>query len=1103
VLLIISMKTKTRIEDHYIGVIVLVLMMILVLTLGSATAATTGNTSKLVSAHNSTNSEQLLNTQDKSSSSTFKVENQFRSAGSDGYPNPGKVISSANYTKWVWTNIIITNNGPDDSNITIQDHGTGFIFYNPKIGWNGWVRINDGTGWKEDTNFDIKTGTGTYFLQNGSSYQIAILGYVNNTGTIRNDVTETHQDTSGPDVYPSAYTTLEVPDAAIIRLSGEFRSTLNGPSIKSAKYKSWIYSVTCAKNQGPNNSKALFRIDTYGLSPNGTYAVSRDNGKTWDFGDDSFDLKSGLWNTTIQSNGSWLIAVYSKITKSDLPRSTVYLLSQDVYNPYGADNVRPKCLIVFDDGNEQQYSTAFKYMQRLGITGTVYINGYNIGTKGILTISELKEMAEAGWVIGNHGYNHENLIYLSDEDINSEISEGINYLTSIGLPDGALNLAYPGGYYNDDVLDIMKKLGVLTGRSTNGELIYSLNGMDLYRLPSYTILNTTSVSDVKGYVDNAIDSGSTIILLFHNIAPYSLDSYVYPYSNFKAVMDYIYSTGINCMNINQLYFQATDVPINIPPSDLGTNTIISGVESNGFFNVTSYLTVPMPTADVGVKVNASNNSPDYGDKITFTITVTNNGPDAAENVTVGDWLNGDLFKYISDDANGTYDPNTVIWTVGDLENGESKILNILVQIITSNTNIENIATYNSGSTDDSNMDNNYQVIDLWVAPRTYITVNSANAYIGDSVKLIITLVDENYNPLVNKVVNLDINGVGYDATTNSNGLATIIYTPDKTGTYNLKVTFYKNSDFSSSSNSNVLTVSKIPTSINCTNSTGYKGDTTVLTARLQDEKSKKYLANKTMVFMINGNAVGTAKTDLNGVAQLYYNLLQNPGSYNLTALFNQDTIYSTSYMTKTLTVLSIPISIKLNSTTGYLQDTVQIIATLGNSRNKTAVSNKTIQFYVSKKLVGSTVTNKSGIAIFNYNINLNTSGKYTLTGLMLEDGLYTGSKASVNLTVKRILTTISSSATQSTTSRISSNNESIIKFQAQLKNSHNNRLLSGKEVNFFLNGKLIGKSKTNNSGIATFHYKSKPTTKIQTLKVYFASDNTYIGSSTTKKIQIK
>ncbi len=690
-----------------ISLIFVFLLMVILCTTSFSSAAATGNTSSIsTNTHQASYSNEIASSPSKSAN--FTITNEFRDAGSDTYPNPGKVVTKANYTSWVWTNIVIKNNGPDDSNITIKDQGLGFVFYNTKIGWNGWVRINDGTGWKKDNNFDFKTGTGTYWITNGSTLQIAILGYVNQTGTIKNEVKEISQDTNGPNIYPSATKTLNVPDAAIIRLKGEFRSSLNGSPIKNAVYKDWIYSVTKATNQGPNKANVKFKITTSGLTSNGTYALSRDNGLTWIFNDSSYDPETKIWNINIPSNTTWLLAIYAKVTSSGNLNSTVSQLSQDVYNPYGSDNSKPKCLIVFDDGNEAQYSIAYQYMQSKGIIGTLYINGYNIGTDGVLSVKELQEMSDAGWIIGNHAYEHVDLSSLTKEEVSKVISEGINYLKSIGLSDGAYNLAYPGGYYSEDAFDVMQKLGVLTGRTTVGQLIYSLNGLNLYLIPSYTILNSTSVSSVKGYVDSAIQSGSTIVLLFHNIATQSNDEYVYTSDNFKEIIDYIQSTGIECLNINQLYSQSTDIPVSIPPNDLDLTTFIPGTDSGQTFDITSNLYVPAPIADVEIKINSSNLHPHYGENVTLTIQVKNNGPNSAENVTVGEWFNENYFKYISDNGNGKFDPNTAIWNVGDLDNGVTKILKIVVQIVAQDGTISNIATYNSGDTEDSNLTNNYQ-----------------------------------------------------------------------------------------------------------------------------------------------------------------------------------------------------------------------------------------------------------------------------------------------------------------------------------------------------------------------------------------------------------
>jgi hypothetical protein len=46
----------------------------------------------------------------------------------------------------------------------------------------------------------------------------------------------------------------------------------------------------------------------------------------------------------------------------------------------------------------------------------------------------------------------------------------------------------------------MKELNIKTGRTTVGKLISNLNALNLYQIPAYTILNTTTVSTVESYV---------------------------------------------------------------------------------------------------------------------------------------------------------------------------------------------------------------------------------------------------------------------------------------------------------------------------------------------------------------------------------------------------------------------------------------------------------------------------------------------------------------------------------------------------------------------------------------------------------------------------
>ena len=90
----------------------------------------------------------------------------------------------------------------------------------------------------------------------------------------------------------------------------------------------------------------------------------------------------------------------------------------------------------------------------------------------------------------------------------------------------------------------------------------------------------------------------------------------------------------------------------------------------------------------------SNSTPKYNDIITFTVTVTNNGPDTAQNVAISEWLSNGYLTYISDDSQGALNLNNGIWTIGTLNSGATATLHIVAKVNTPNTTITNTATYN-------------------------------------------------------------------------------------------------------------------------------------------------------------------------------------------------------------------------------------------------------------------------------------------------------------------------------------------------------------------------------------------------------------------------
>ena len=113
------------------------------------------------------------------------------------------------------------------------------------------------------------------------------------------------------------------------------------------------------------------------------------------------------------------------------------------------------------------------------------------------------------------------------------------------------------------------------------------------------------------------------------------------------------------------------------------NAIVSG-----YGNVTNSLVVGNKTTGVNVTVpeinpdkTANITNPNFGDKVDYTVTVTNDGMGDANNVVIVDRL-GEGLTFVSASDNGVWDPvkRTVTWIV-DLAKGESKVFSVIATVV--------------------------------------------------------------------------------------------------------------------------------------------------------------------------------------------------------------------------------------------------------------------------------------------------------------------------------------------------------------------------------------------------------------------------------------
>jgi uncharacterized repeat protein (TIGR01451 family) len=157
-----------------------------------------------------------------------------------------------------------------------------------------------------------------------------------------------------------------------------------------------------------------------------------------------------------------------------------------------------------------------------------------------------------------------------------------------------------------------------------------------------------------------------------------------------------------------------------------------------------------------------NSSPNLKDNVTFTITVTNDGPDGATGVAVADTLPAGLSFVGSNPSQGNYDRVGGTWTIGALGVGQSVTLQLTAKVDTVGTKINTAQVsaadqYDPDSTpanDDPSEDDQdsarltLQLVDLSLTKK----VDEARPEIGDVVTFTIAVHNAGPNTATNVAV---------------------------------------------------------------------------------------------------------------------------------------------------------------------------------------------------------------------------------------------------------------------------------------------------------------------------------------------------------------
>src|SRR4029434_3329297 len=97
-------------------------------------------------------------------------------------------------------------------------------------------------------------------------------------------------------------------------------------------------------------------------------------------------------------------------------------------------------------------------------------------------------------------------------------------------------------------------------------------------------------------------------------------------------------------------------------------------------NDTASATETPQQADLAITKSVSDATPNVGDQITFTLTLTNSGPDAATGVQVTDLLPTGLSFVSATPSQGSYTSATGLWVVGTVSPAVPQTLTIVATV---------------------------------------------------------------------------------------------------------------------------------------------------------------------------------------------------------------------------------------------------------------------------------------------------------------------------------------------------------------------------------------------------------------------------------------
>jgi hypothetical protein len=212
----------------------------------------------------------------------------------------------------------------------------------------------------------------------------------------------------------------------------------------------------------------------------------------------------------------------------------------------------PIVCINFDDGFESIHSFAFPCMQSMDTAwaATHFVPVTFVGSPGMVTLDELKEMEAKGWETGGHAFTHVALSALPQDSVEYQVKTSYDFLVKNNLCHASF--AYPGGNYTATNESTVSRW--FANIRTAHDYLYT-DGVNRDDLGYFAVKGGHSVDDLVARVERARSLGAPLVIIgFHAVIPDSappIQTYWCRESVFRGFMRYLKDQELPVMTIEK------------------------------------------------------------------------------------------------------------------------------------------------------------------------------------------------------------------------------------------------------------------------------------------------------------------------------------------------------------------------------------------------------------------------------------------------------------------------------------------------------------------------------------------------------------------------